>query len=262
MALPSEPPPPEERFLPAHSSPSLPSRLPGRQAGAGDLALDMQPEAGESPRRGQAWRRVRSLGLELVETLILAALIFFAVRALAQNFRVEGSSMEPGLHNGQYLLVNKAVYLKINLDTLHKFLPFVDGGDEPERFLFRGPKRGDVVVFRFPRDPERDFIKRIIGVPGDTVEIVNGSVYVNGVLLNESYVTGDSRSDHERTVVPEKSYFVLGDNRSNSSDSRSWGFVPEENMIGQAMFSYWPLSELGGVGNHSISLGFVSIPLP
>ena len=103
---------------------------------------------------------------------MLAAVIFFAVRTLAQNFRVEGSSMEPGLHDGQYLLVNKAIFFKINLDRLSKYIPFIDPGDNPERFLFRAPQRGDVIVFRFPRDPSRDFIKRVIAVPGDTVEIV------------------------------------------------------------------------------------------
>jgi signal peptidase I len=225
--------------------------------------------ATEAPAEGQAWRRLRRLTWELTQTLFLAALIFLAVRAMAQNFRVEGSSMEPGLHDGQYLLVNKAVYFKINLDTLGKYLPFIDGGDKPERFLFRGPKRGDVVVFRFPLDPGRDFIKRVIAVPGDTIEIVNGTVFVNGVQLDEPYVTNLARYDFTRQVVPEKSYFVLGDNRGNSFDSHAWRnntgdqpFVPEENIIGQAMFSYWPLSNLGGVGNRSINLGFVSIPLP
>ena len=102
---------------------------------------------------------MRRLGWELAQTLVLAALIFFAVRAVAQNFRVEGSSMEPSLHDGQYLLVNKALFFQINLQSLSKFIPFIDPGAEPRRFLFRAPQRGDVVVFRFPRDPERDFIK-------------------------------------------------------------------------------------------------------
>ena len=211
---------------------------------------------------GSGMRRARHISVEVLQTLVLAVLIFLAVRTVAQNFRVEGSSMEPGLHDGQYVLVNKAVYFKINLATLGKYLPFIDAGDSPERFLFRAPNRGDVVVFRFPRDPSRDFIKRIIGVPGDTVEVVNGVVRVNGVLLEEPFVNPESRSDFELQVVPAGNYFVLGDNRGNSSDSRSWGFVPEENIIGKAIFTYWPLGELGGVGNRSINLGFVTIPLP
>ena len=214
------------------------------------------------PPSGRAMRRARHVALEVLQTLVLAVLIFLAVRAIAQNFRVEGSSMEPGLHDGQYLLVNKAIYFKINLNTLGKYLPFIDGGDNPDRFLFRAPKRGDIVVFRFPRDPDRDFIKRIIGVPGDTVEVVDGAVFVNGVLLDESYINAESRSDFEKQVVPSGNYFVLGDNRGNSSDSRSWGFVPEQNIVGQAMFTYWPLGDLGGVGNRSINLGLITIPLP
>lgn len=211
----------------------------------------------EPVRRRGGWRRARRLAVELVETLFLAILIFFAVRALAQNFRVEGSSMEPGLHDGQYLLVNKAVYAEINLGDI----PLLGLDDKP-RHLFRAPRRGDVVVFRFPRDPDRDFIKRVIGLPGDTVQLIDGAVLVNGVKLKETYVNGGAHSDFGPQVVPDKQYFVLGDNRPNSSDSRSWGFVPEANIIGQAMFSYWPLEDLGGVGNTTIDLGIISIRLP
>ena len=214
------------------------------------------------PPSGRGMKRARHIAMEVLQTLVLAVFIFLAVRTVAQNFRVEGSSMEPGLHDGQYLLVNKAVYFKINLATLGKYLPFIDGGDRPERFLFGAPSRGDIVVFRFPRDPDRDFIKRIIGLPGDTVEVVDGSVFVNGVLTDDSYANSETRSDFDKQVVPPGNYFVLGDNRGNSSDSRSWGFVPEENLIGKAMFSYWPLGNLGGVGNRNINLGFVTIPLP
>jgi signal peptidase I len=219
------------------------------------------PYEREARPSGQGLRRARRIGWELLQTLVLAALIFFAVRAVAQNFRVEGSSMEPGLHDGQYLLVNKAVYFKLNLDTLSKYIPFIDPGDKPQRFLFRSPKRGDVIVFRFPRDPDRDFIKRIIGVPGDTVRIEEGLVYVNGVALQEPY-TNPGRYNMDEKVVPNGSYFVLGDNRSNSFDSHVWDFLPEENIIGQAMLSYWPLDNFGGVGNRSIDLGAIRIPLP
>jgi signal peptidase I len=197
---------------------------------------------------------------ELAQTIALAILIFLVVRAVAQNFRVEGPSMQPGLHNGQYLLVNKAVYFKLNLGTLDKFIPFIDAKDGGEQFLFHAPQRGDVIVFRYPKDPSRDFIKRVIGVPGDTVSISDGVVNVNGVALTEPYINGGARGDMAEQVVPQGSYFVLGDNRANSSDSRAWGYVPEENIIGKAMLSYWPLSELGGVGNTSLDLGFVKIP--
>jgi signal peptidase I len=206
--------------------------------------------------------KARRVAWELVQTLVLAALIFLLVRGVAQNFRVEGPSMQPGLHNGEYLLVNKAVYFKLDLDKLGKYIPFIDGGDHPSRFLFHGPQRGDVIVFRYPRDPSRDFIKRIIGIPGDTVSISNGVVTVNGTTLDEPYIAPGSNTDMEAKVVPEDSYFVMGDNRPNSSDSRNWGFVPEENIIGKAMFAYWPTSDFGGVGNRSIDLGFIKVPVP
>jgi signal peptidase I len=214
------------------------------------------------PEPPQIWGRVRRAGWELAQTLVLAALIFLAVRAMAQNFRVEGSSMEPGLHDGQYLLVNKAVYFKINFDTVAKYIPFVDAGDNPERFLFRAPQRGDVVVFQYPKDPSRDFIKRVIAVPGDSIRIDNGVVFVNGVRLREAYIDSRPNYDFTEQVVPPESYFVLGDNRNNSFDSHAWGFVPEENIIGQAVLSYWPFGTLGGVGNTKINLGLISISLP
>jgi len=225
-------------------------------------ALDAYPVYDEETPPSQTWKRARRVGWELLQTLILAAIIFFAVRAMAQNFRVEGSSMEPGLHNGQYLLVNKAVYFKINLEKLSKYIPFVDAGDHPLRFLFRSPKRGDVIVFRFPRDPSRDFIKRVIGLPGDTVEVVAGEIFVNGVKIDEPYITSPGRYDFPKQVVPNGNYFVLGDNRNNSFDSHVWNWLPEENIIGQAMVSYWPLEQFGGAGNRSIDLGFVKLPVP
>jgi signal peptidase I len=223
---------------------------------------DDLPPLNQTESRGQAGKRLRRVTMELVQTLVLAALIFLMVRGVAQNFRVEGPSMEPGLHNGQYLLVNKAVYFKLNLDTFSKYVPFINGGDESEQFLFQSPKRGDVIVFRFPNDPSRDFIKRIIGVPGDVISMQEGVVFLNGVPLEEPYITHQSSNNLRETEVPPHSYFVLGDNRANSSDSRNWGFVPEENIIGKAMFSYWPLSELGGVGNRTIDLGIARLPLP
>ena len=212
----------------------------------------------EEPRSGPHYKRI---AWELTQTLVLAILIFLLVRTVAQNFRVEGPSMEPGLHDGQYLLVNKAVYF--NLADVAKFIPFLHVDNGETKFLFHGPQRGDVIVFRYPRDPDRDFIKRVIGVPGDRVRVVDGVVYVNDVPLHEDYISAPAGRDlAEEEVVPPGNYFVLGDNRPNSSDSRSWGFVPEENIIGKAMLTYWPLSDLGGVGNHSVDLGVITISLP
>jgi signal peptidase I len=211
------------------------------------------PAASEAPPKPKRGQQVRRLARELIETFVLALLIFLVVRAALQNFRVEGSSMDPVLHNGQYLIVNKAIYAHINLNTISKFIPFVDPGDDPIRYLFRRPRRGDVVVFRFPGNPDRDFIKRIVGEPGDTVEIKDGTVYIDSGPLDEPYLTSHPTYTYGPTVVPPKQYFVLGDNRNNSYDSHVWGFLPEENIIGQAWLSYWPKDEWGLVANKDLS---------
>jgi len=227
-----------------------------------DLGLSPQAHERAFPyeqrRRRATGARARRIGRELVETVILAALIFFAVRAVVQNFRVEGESMEPSMSDNEYLLVNKALYFKVDMDRVKQFLPFlpIDGG---ERHLFRAPRRGDVIVFKFPQDPDRDFIKRVIGVPGDTVEVRDGTVFINGAPLQENYVLAPPNYTYGPKTVPEGSYFVLGDNRRNSFDSHQWAqscpeaqvcdFVPEENIIGQAWLRYWPLDMLGFVNN-------------
>jgi signal peptidase I len=211
------------------------------------------PAAQEAPPKPGLGKRIRRLARELIETFVLALLIFLVVRATLQNFRVEGSSMDPILHDGQYLIVNKAIYTHINLKTISRFLPFIDPGDNPVRYLFRRPRRGDVVVFRFPGNPERDFIKRIVGEPGDTVEIKNGTVYINGGPLDEPYITNKPTYTYGPEKVPPNQYFVLGDNRNNSYDSHVWGFLPEENIIGQAWLSYWPKNDWGLVPNKNLS---------
>ncbi|MBF6600415.1 MAG: signal peptidase I [Dehalococcoidia bacterium] len=205
--------------------------------------------------------KARRVGRELVETLLLAVLIFFAVKAVVQNFRVEGSSMMPSLTNNQYLLVNKALYYRIDTHTLNKFLPFIPDSDG-ERHLFRAPRRGDVIVFKFPLDTSRDFIKRVIGVPGDTVEVRDGKVFINGSPLVEPYEQAAPNYTYGPKTVPPGQYFVLGDNRNNSYDSHAWrqqcsaqqecDFVPEANIIGQAWITYWPWGDLGLVNNTSL----------
>ncbi len=215
------------------------------------------------PMRQRAVGRAVGRGLrEVAETIILALLIFLLVRAAVQNFQVEGSSMEPTLTTGWYLLVNKAIYFEVNLNTVHKFLPFVDPGDDPTRYLFRGPRRGDVIVFKAleqpPGGPERDFIKRIIAVPGETVEVHDSKVFVDGKALDEPYIEEPPAYMYERQTVPAGHFFVLGDNRNNSSDSHVWGMLPKENIIGQAWLAYWPWDDLGLIDNTSVEPGSVT----
>jgi len=197
--------------------------------------------------------------LEALETALLAALIFLAIRFSLQNFRVEGISMAPSLEDGEYLIINRLAYLKLDL-TLFNWLPFFHSQEGDVLYLFGAPHRGDVIVFRSPTPPYRYFIKRIIGLPGDTVQIdpTTGRVYVNGRPLEEPYVRGKTRCGPGPRgcgpwTVPPGHYFVLGDNRENSTDSRFFGFVPEGNIVGKAFITYWPLSDFGLAPNHSVS---------
>jgi len=194
--------------------------------------------------RSQTLRAVR----EIVETLLLAALIFFLVRLVVLNFRVDGQSMMPNLDDGQMLLVNRNAYQFVDWQG-NKFYPF----DPPER--------GDIVVFNPPTESDKPYIKRIIGLLGDEVTFSNGQVFVNGELLDEEYIedrTRCGRSDFCDVIVPEGSVFVLGDHRSNSSDSRVFGAVPIENVIGKAWLSYWPAEDIGFVPHEE----YADVPNP
>jgi signal peptidase I len=231
-----------------------------------DLA-GLEPEAGlgpepprepepAPPRRRRHWP---VLIRELVETCLLALLIFLAVRSAVQNFKVEGESMVPSLANGQYIIVNKLAYAQLDLSKFD-WIPFFDPGDNPVHHLLGTPERGDVIVFQSPTNPDRDFIKRVIGVPGDSVEIRDGVVFVNEEPLVEPYITGRTGCPCGPWEVAPGTYFVLGDHRNNSSDSRVIGAIREGAIIGKALFSYWPLSEVGLAPNHSVSFASVESP--
>ena len=156
---------------------------------------------------------------ELLETIILAIILYFLIDTVVGRVRVENISMQPTLHEGQFILVNKLAYRL---------------GDY---------ERGDVVVFHYPHNPEEDYIKRVIGLPGDSVRIENGKVYVNDQELEEPYIASPPAYNNH-WQVPEGQLFVLGDNRNQSSDSHSWGFVPFNMVVGRALVVYWPLEEL------------------
>jgi signal peptidase I len=189
-----------------------------------------------------------SIVREFLEAVVLALVVFLVIQTSIQNFKVEGSSMHPTLEGGQYLLVNKLVYFRIDKERLSRVIPFWRVADAEQSFAVHPPKRGEVIVFHFPRDPSRDFVKRVIGVPGDRVEIRNGRVYVNGRSLDEPYLTSRDNSDMDQVYLGEGEYFVLGDNRRGSNDSRNWGPVPEANILGKVWIIYWPLSKWGLLG--------------
>ena len=188
---------------------------------------------------------MRSLVREVLQTVLLALLIFMALQASIQNYRVEGSSMQSTLEDGQHLLVNKLVYYRLDRERLARWLPFLDAKDGEVLYPFHPPRRGEIVVFRFPKDPSRDFVKRVIAMPGDTVEVQRGRVYVNDGLIDEPYITSPSRFSFAKTLMEDGEYFVLGDNRPASNDSRDWGPVHLNDIIGRAWVTYWPFSELG-----------------
>ena len=185
---------------------------------------------------------------ELLEAVVLALLVFFVIHVSVQNFQVVGASMQDTLDEGQYLLVNKLTYQRIDIGRLAQLIPIWDVEEPKKVFAFHPPERGDVIVFHPPRDPDHDFVKRVIGLPGEVVEISNGQVYINGLPLDEPYAANvDPLETRRFPQVQEKEYFVMGDNRGrgSSNDSRDWGTVPLENIIGKVWVVYWPFSDFG-----------------
>ncbi len=206
------------------------------------VAADEAPESETPPEPAQKRQGPSTLRLvrEVVETLVLAVLIFLAVRAVVQNFKVEGSSMVPSFIDGEYMLVNKAIYTRIDMRTVHKFLPFVSAGKEPMQYIFHGPQRGDVIVFHPPPQQggdAKDFIKRVIGKPGDTVDVHDNVITVNGQQVEEPYIKQrtECQGQYCHVVLGPDQYYVMGDNRTNSSDSRFWGPVQADKIIGTAI---------------------------
>lgn len=178
---------------------------------------------------------------DLTEALILALAVFFVLQVSVQNFKVEGSSMSPTLESGQYVTVSKLGYVKMEMAKLARLVPFWDASEEPKGLPFQshGPERGSIVVFHFPLNPERNFVKRVIGLPGDTVSIKRGVTYIDGKPLDEPYVrTPKNNENAEYPTVADDEYFVMGDNRLYSNDSRHWGPVPLEKFIGNKWFNY------------------------
>src|ERR1043165_5237845 len=185
---------------------------------------DIQEHKPEDASRDNLWSEARLLLRDLIFALMIAALVVVFV---VQPVKVEGTSMLPRLHDGERIFVNKLIYY-----DEYRWAPKLE--------------RGDIVVFWFPDDPSKSYIKRVIGLPGDTVEVRAGRVYVNGKELQEPSLDPTlnvAPDDHPPVYVRPHYYFVMGDNRDNSSDSRSWGLVPEKYIYGKALFRYWPLSK-------------------
>jgi signal peptidase I len=187
---------------------SLPSRM--------EPTSNVQRSLFPARPRGGLLKLIREVG----ETILIAGILFLVVNLVTARIRVEGSSMEPSLHDGEFVVINRLAYRWAN------------------------PDRGEIIVFNFPLDPERRFIKRIIGLPGDTVSVHQGIVFVNDIPLEEPYIYAPPEYDGE-WIIEEGHYFVLGDNRNNSSDSQNWGSLGAEEIIGKAVIVYWPITDLG-----------------
>ena len=188
-----------------------------------DPAIEQDPQ----PQRigPGVWRFL----VDILETVLLSVILFLGINAITARVRVDGQSMVPTFDSGEFLIVSKLSY------------------------KLGEPERGDVVVFHLPRDPDQDYIKRIIGLPGDLVIIDEGDVYVNGRQLDEPYINAPPTYNGEWQISAEQ-LFVLGDNRNNSSDSHSWGPVPLDLIVGKAVFVYWPFESLGVVDHPSVAL--------
>jgi signal peptidase I len=202
--------------------------LDGRGLGPAEPAAELALEAAEAAAASRASARQRFLraGWEFLHDLSVAVLFcFFLIAFVAQAFRVQGTSMEPELVDGERIVVNKFVY------------------------RFRPIERGDVVVFWYPRDPSVSFVKRVVGLPGDRVELREGELVVNGRQVEEPYLPASyrDRDNHPPTEVRKGYYFVLGDHRRSSNDSRTWGEVPEKYIYGRAVFRFWPFDRVGPI---------------
>ncbi len=183
----------------------------------------------EAPRGPGFARRLLRAFWSILQTLLFAGLLFLIVNLLTARIRVEGDSMEPSLYDGEFVVVNRLAY------------------------LLESPRRGDIIVFKFPLNPDRRFIKRVIGLPGDAVRVQEGQVFINGDPLAEPYIAARPAYNDEWRVGLDE-VFVLGDNRNNSSDSQNWGSLPLDSIIGKAVLVYWPLDTIGLIPHYDMAV--------
>jgi signal peptidase I len=197
--------------------------------------LEVEPREAAPVDDDQPTRRenARAVVREIVETLVLAAIIWLAVNFVTMRVMVVSISMEPNLYEGERLIVNRLAY------------------------RFSGePERGDIIVFESPTNSKENLVKRVIGLPGETLTIENGVVHINGVRLEEPYVSAPiTMPDQGRWTIPAGYYFVMGDNRPRSSDSRSWGMVSWDAIMGKAWIVYWPPKAVGVVPHYDYDTG-------
>ena len=192
---------------------------------------EITPEIEILPEDQPKGTDIKRFMLDLLETLVLAVVLFLVINAVSARVRVDGFSMLPTLEDGEFILVNRLAY------------------------KFGEPKRGEIIVFRSPVVPDEDLIKRVIGLPGDEIEVIDGDVFVNGNMMDEPYIAAAPIYNGKWNVV-DGYLFVLGDNRNDSSDSHSWGLVPMPNVVGRSILIYWPFDQWD-ILNHNIITAMV-----
>ena len=210
---------------------------------------DNTPAFVEGFRNSWEEKSTRRVVREVIETTLLALLVFMTIRVLVHNYQVEGLSMYPTLDTSEYVIVNRWSYSSINVERFSKVIPGWSVSKNSKEPIFGKIERGDIVVFKNPTGGNRELIKRVIGLPGDTLEIVSGKVYVDGYALEEPYLNQKWRGDYPAITIPDDHIYVLGDNRNNSTDSRnmSIGLIPVDTITGKAFFSYWPRNAFGPI---------------
>jgi signal peptidase I len=208
--------------------------------GFGPVSENDDPDIVVTRLSRESRRGLFTEGLRLARDIFLIIVVFILFGVfIVQPVIVEGTSMVPELHDGERLLVNKLVYYKI------------------QSVSWGHISRGDIVVFWYPKEPDKSYVKRVIGLPGETVEVRNGKVLIDGIELNEDYLD----SEHNQSLptfparrVEDHYYFVMGDNRDNSSDSRYWGLVPEKYVYGKAFFRYWRPADMGFIDHDAYNM--------
>jgi signal peptidase I len=203
-------------------------------------------------------KKTKSAG-EMIRFFAIMIAVVLLVRLFMSPFEVEGRSMSPNLHDHERVFVNRISYIHVDLNDLLNLLPGEDHAGTRSWFPFDGPDRGDVVVLDPPVESTQPFIKRVIGLPGETVTFRDGYVYIDGQRLDEAYIDGaitfcSGRRYCDYGPIPAGMVFVLGDNRENSEDSRFFGPVPIENLIGRAWLTNWPMADIGLVPSYDYEI--------
>jgi signal peptidase I len=166
---------------------------------------------------------------DIITTILVALIIFAVLQLTIGSFKVYGMCMLPSIKNGDYIMVSKLSY------------------------VFKEPQRGDIIIFHSPRDSNSDLIKRIVGLPGETIEVTGGKVLINGEPLEEPYIAEPPQYEYAAETLPEGMYFVLGDNRNNSADSHTGWLLPREDIVGKAWIDYWPTEDMSMINHYSFN---------